>query len=169
VHYLALSLGEDREELNDVEGLKEDSQDLIRVLILLPNIRHLHIRPLHFTIRRTLFTALASKDLLTLICAPRLYLSEGGWASGLYEADDVEMFRPSLETIELDYVILDQYHVLSSGPTLKHGQAVTSQLALKQFRLHADLNDRVLWSVLANAPHLAVCDIYYERILSRPE
>lgn len=169
VHYLVLSVGPDREELDDATGLAEDSQDLVRVLALLPNVRHLHLRPLHHSIRRTLFTALTSKNLLTLICAPRLYLNEGGWAAGLYEAYDVEMFRSTLETIELDYVVPEQPSSASLGYLPAPSQFIMSTLALRQIRLHVDSSDRVLWSVLSNAPHLTVCDIYVEHTLSRSE
>jgi len=166
VQYLVIGVGDLREECEDDTGLADDSLDLIRVLTLCPNLRHLQVRPLHHSSRPALLAALATSNLQSLVCTPRLGISDRDWGTGLYAANDLSLARPSLKTFELEFGGEGAPPIIALPPLMSPPPLF---LPLVQLRLHCDLSDQTLWALLAACQQLEVCDVYFEKLLPSKE
>lgn len=162
VKFLVLSVLEHREESEIDEGILKDSLDLVKVLDLCPNVRHLHVRPLHKGVRRSLMAALAKKNLDTLVCAPRLHLSEQAWGQGLYTSTDT-FITTKMRSCELEFG-------RGNPPPLVYDMVplsfVPSRLQLVELRLICEMSTPTMCAILASCQRLEVLEIYVERFLS---
>ncbi|BGP13627.1 hypothetical protein JCM10213v2_001559 [Rhodosporidiobolus nylandii] len=192
VNYLALRLVE--EGLQIAAGaarLLEDSLALLEAVKLCrKTITHLHLYPLHKGARTALFEVIPTVEALeTLVCSPRFYdpFEEphvggplggppfpvqpahpggafGSWAADLYSRTDLYelVLPPCLHTLELDFA---SSWSAQSLPFLNG----LHPRGLKKLRLRCDTDEEVLWEVLKKCPELEVCELYFERLLSRDD
>lgn len=161
VKFLVLSVSEHREESEIDEGILEDSLDLVRVLDMCPNVRHLHVRPLHRRVRRPLMAALAKKSLDTLVCAPRLHLSEQAWGQGLYTSTDT-FITTKMRSCELEFGRGNPPpHVYDLVPL----RLVPPRLQLVELRLTCEMSTPTMCAILTACQRLEVLEIYVERFL----
>ncbi|GAA5990593.1 hypothetical protein JCM11641_007797 [Rhodosporidiobolus odoratus] len=177
VKFLVLSIGEDAPFSPDALITSEQfyfaSINLIKILSLCSSsVTHLQVHPLHSAAREPLFAAIKSlSQLRTLVCSPRFYQpdaammgEEGSWGSELYSRTDLyDLALPAmLDTLELDF---------GSSWSARHfpihnGLDPTN---LRRLRLRCDTDDDVLWQVLGQCTGLEVCELYFEKLLSRDE
>ncbi|ORY89798.1 hypothetical protein BCR35DRAFT_300291 [Leucosporidium creatinivorum] len=162
VRYLVIGVGDHREECEDDTGLAEDSLDLVRVLTLCPNLHHLQVRPLHHGARTALLAALATLNLQSLVCAPRLGISDRDWATGLYAANDLALAHPSFKSFELEFGGAGSPPAVALPPLMS---PLPLFLPLVELRLHCDLSDQMLWALLSACQLLEVYDVYFEKLL----
>ena len=88
------------------------------------------------------------------------------WSTGLYLPTDIELAKPTLKILELEFGAPHIPHALTtrllrSPPPLF--------LPLVEMRLHCDLSDEALWALLSACQHLQVCDLYFEKMLRSDE
>lgn len=150
VRYLVIGLsGEMMEELKE----RRSSENIVFVLDVCAQLRHLQIRPLHDSVRKILLAAVVTKPLLTLICAPRIASPS---AREWFRSDDVALALPSLTRLELDFwgaAILDlPAPSIPSCPSLRHIQ------------LHFSYPSNLVFAIIEGSPNLVTADLYFERL-----
>lgn len=72
VKYLVIGLGDDDTQVDGGESAASVSEKLVRIITLCVNLRHLQVRPLHESAREKCLAAILSRQLLSLVCSPRL-------------------------------------------------------------------------------------------------
>ncbi|GAA5977017.1 hypothetical protein JCM11641_002228 [Rhodosporidiobolus odoratus] len=197
VNFLVLSLDkEGLQSASDAASLRSDSIALLDAFrACAKSITHLQIRPLHSQARSTLFEVLESAtNLKTLVCSPRFFDPSAGppvehdllnnrggpasstrnppfppgvssaWATDFYSRTDLyDLALPSaLHTVELDY------ESSWSARTLPIHNGLNPK-ALRKLRLRCDTDQEVLWQVLEKCTDLEICELYFERLLSRDD
>ncbi|BGP13618.1 hypothetical protein JCM10213_007794 [Rhodosporidiobolus nylandii] len=177
VRFLVLSLGE--EAITGFDTPKTALQyfraslDLVYILqAASSNLTHLQLYPLHAAAREPLFKAIAAAtSLRVLVCSPRFYEpdaklmgEEGTWGVDLYSRTDLYdlALPPELHTLELDY----ESSWSARDLPIHNGLHVSR---LRKLRLRCDTDQEVLWEVLGKCTELEVCELYFERLLSRDE
>lgn len=102
--YFADDAGSDGEG-DDHWERASSSMDLVRVVQECPTLLHLHLEPLHNSVRPTLLSAITSRPLESLVASPRVFRE---WTTALYSLGDLHtLVLPSLRNLELDYWMKD--------------------------------------------------------------
>lgn len=162
--YLVIGLGKAMESAELDLGQAADSEALLSVIAACENVLHLQIRPLHGSTRHEIIQTLHHKQLASLVCTPRLDKPAAWWSLGMLEVSDVAILaQPSLKDLELDYAVepTTPPSAPSSSPD-SPPSTFTTPLALVRLRLHLDLPETVVCSLLAAATTLEVVDVYLE-------
>lgn len=134
-----------------------ESDQVLHVLEALPNIAHLHIRPLHPSARRRLLAALRKKPLRSLVCLPRL---ESSFNALFRSADLIDMISPELERLDMDFWA-DSTKVTPATITFP-------PLALVEVRLFCSNADSPILALLAAAgPRLESIYVYFECLFDK--
>lgn len=160
VQSLAVGLGREAEARDDGFGQAENSATLVRVIQACPNLQHLHIRPLHASVRPLLLPRVRAHPLLSLVCAPSLVPMEGRiWDRNLFSSE-FDLLLPTLKTLELDL------HVFTS----RFRVPLVEQLALVNLRIFADLDQACVLDIIRWASStLEDVDIYAEHAFPMEE
>ena len=154
---IALELDDDAaagQPATDEEGLQ-----LVNALAACPNVIDLSIRPLPPSVRIPLLAALASKQLESLVCAPRLNTPQ----SALFRAADlVSLASPGLQHLELDiwtFPLESREAALLSFP---------SPLDLTHVKLACSGAEPLVLPLLAATNRLEEADVYLEYMCEDP-
>ncbi|KAK4702532.1 hypothetical protein P7C70_g3694, partial [Phenoliferia sp. Uapishka_3] len=142
-----------RSLLNDARGLAD--------------VYILKVRPIHQGVRRSLFSAILSKSLVSLVVAPRQCDPSIRWTRGLFLENDISTLATNgLRRLELDFW---SPHTQPSSNELNALAAlsITAPLQLTHLRVFANVTDTLLFRILKNSASLEVADVYCESVSAR--
>lgn len=138
---------------------------MVEALGKCPNLLHFQLRPLHDSIRESLFATLSTTSLESLICSPRLRKPDVDWTGCFFRRSDISTLAlPTLKNFELDAWTSDVDLSLPlpplQSPPFRSNYLIT-------LRLRVEISDSDLFALLTVAgPTLQNADIYVERLVA---
>ncbi|ORY73437.1 hypothetical protein BCR35DRAFT_354122 [Leucosporidium creatinivorum] len=172
VHWLAIGLGEQKEEqdgddeemgsvnVDDAEGWAVASLALMQALLALPSVNHLLLRPLDSSARPDLLTFLARpRRLKSLVLLAREAVSSPPWAA-LIKPEDGPLLLPGLERLLVDVwdtVVTDSIPRDAPSPALP-------PLDLTCFCHSSNYPASLIYPLLPASPKLETLYLYFEHL-----